>query len=99
MTRMSGKIVIVGYHQGAPREIPLGHWNWMAFNIVNAHFREVATIMRGMTVGMRLLTSGRLSLDGWSPTVRAGATSTRPSRPPSTSPRGSSRPTVTSGAQ
>jgi len=26
--------------------------------------REVSTIMRGMTVGMRLLTSGRLSLDG-----------------------------------
>jgi L-iditol 2-dehydrogenase len=64
VTRMSGKVVLVGYHQGPPREIPLGQWNWMAFNIVNAHFREVSTIMRGMTVGMRLLTSGRLSLDG-----------------------------------
>lgn len=63
-TRMSGKIVLVGFHQGAPREIPLGHWNWMAYQIVNAHFREVSTIMRGMTVGMRLLTAGRLSLDG-----------------------------------
>jgi threonine dehydrogenase-like Zn-dependent dehydrogenase len=64
VTRMSGKIVVVGYHQGEPRAIPLGHWNWMAFEIVNAHFREVATIMRGMRIGMRLLTSGRLSLDG-----------------------------------
>ncbi len=63
VTRMSGKIVIVGYHQGEPRRIPLGHWNWMAFTIVNAHFREVATIMRGMRIGMRLLTSGRLALD------------------------------------
>jgi 2-desacetyl-2-hydroxyethyl bacteriochlorophyllide A dehydrogenase len=63
-TRMSGKLVIVGYHQGGRREIPLGHWNWMAFEIVNAHFREVATIMRGMRIGMRLLTSGRLALDG-----------------------------------
>jgi threonine dehydrogenase-like Zn-dependent dehydrogenase len=34
----------------------------MAFKIANAHFREVATIMRGMEIGMRLLTSGRLSL-------------------------------------
>jgi L-iditol 2-dehydrogenase len=62
VTRMSGKIVLVGYHQGADRAIPLGYWNWMAFQIVNGHFREVATIMRGMTMGMRLLTSGVLDL-------------------------------------
>jgi 2-desacetyl-2-hydroxyethyl bacteriochlorophyllide A dehydrogenase len=64
ITRMSGKVAIVGYHQGGRREIPLAQWNWMAFQVINAHFREVATIMRGMRIGMRLLTSGRLSLDG-----------------------------------
>jgi 2-desacetyl-2-hydroxyethyl bacteriochlorophyllide A dehydrogenase len=64
VTRMSGKVVIVGYHQGGRREIPLGYWNWMAFQVLNAHFREVPTIMRGMRIGMRLLTAGRLSLDG-----------------------------------
>ena len=63
VTRMSGKVVIVGYHQGEPRQIPLGYWNWMAFQILNAHFREEATILRGMRIGMRLLTSGRLSLE------------------------------------
>lgn len=63
VTRMSGKAVIVGYHQGEPRQIPLGYWNWMAFQILNAHFREEATILRGMQIGMRLLTSGRLSLE------------------------------------
>ncbi len=63
VTRMSGKVVIVGFHQGEPRQIPLGYWNWMAFQIINAHFRETPTIMRGMRIGMRLLTSGRLSLD------------------------------------
>jgi L-iditol 2-dehydrogenase len=62
-TRMSGKVAIVGYHQGGMRELPLGAWNWMAFEIVNAHFRDMATIMRGMRVGMRLMTSGRLALD------------------------------------
>lgn len=62
VTRMSGTIVIVGFHQGEPRHIPLGEWNWMAFRIVNAHFRDVATIMRGMTVGMRLLLSGQLAM-------------------------------------
>jgi len=64
VTRMSGKVAIVGYHQGAPRTIPLAQWNWMAFQILNAHFRDVNTILRGMTVGMRLLTAGKLSLSG-----------------------------------
>jgi L-iditol 2-dehydrogenase len=63
VTRMSGTIAIVGYHQGEQRTIPLGQWNWMAFRIANAHFREVTTILRGMEIGMRLLTSGRLCLD------------------------------------
>ena len=63
VTRMSGKVVIVGYHQGGMREIPLAYWNWMAFQIINAHFREISTILRGMRIGMRLLTSGRLTLD------------------------------------
>ena len=64
ITRMSGTVVIGGYHQGEPRSIPLGQWNWMAFRVANAHFRDVATILRGMDRGMRLLTSGRITLDG-----------------------------------
>ncbi|GAA4572375.1 zinc-binding dehydrogenase [Micromonospora coerulea] len=63
-TRMSGTIAIVGFHQGADRTIPLAYWNWMAFRVVNAHFRDVAVIMRGMSVGMRLLAGGVLSMDG-----------------------------------
>jgi len=63
-TRMSGKVALVGFHQGEPRRVPLGHWNWMAFRLVNAHFRDEATIMRGMSVGMRLVNSGQLSLAG-----------------------------------
>jgi L-iditol 2-dehydrogenase len=63
VTRMSGKVAIVGYHQGGSRELPLAAWNWMAFQIVNAHFRDLDTIMDGMRAGMRLLTSGRLALD------------------------------------
>lgn len=30
VTRMSGKVVIVGFHQGGMRELPLAYWNWMA---------------------------------------------------------------------
>jgi threonine dehydrogenase-like Zn-dependent dehydrogenase len=63
-TRMSGTVAIVGYHQGADRTLPLAYWNWMAFRLVNAHFRDLAVIMRGMSVGMRLYSSGVLSMDG-----------------------------------
>ena len=64
VTRTSGTIVIAGYHQGAPRSIPLGEWNWRAFHIVNGHVRDVPTILRGLRAGMRLVTTGRLSLEG-----------------------------------
>jgi L-iditol 2-dehydrogenase len=63
-TRMSGTLVIAGYHQGPPRQVPLADWNWKAFRIANAHFRDQATILRGLRAGMRLVTSGRLSLAG-----------------------------------
>jgi len=63
-TRMSGTIAIVGFHQGADRAIPLAYWNWMAFTIVNAHFRDLAVIMRGMATGMRLVAGGVLPTDG-----------------------------------
>jgi threonine dehydrogenase-like Zn-dependent dehydrogenase len=62
VTRMSGKVAIVGFHQGPSREVPLAFWNWMAFTIVNGHFREVSTIMRGMTVGMRLFAADVIDL-------------------------------------
>ena len=55
VTRMGGKLCIVGYHVGAPRVVPLGRWNWMAFEVINAHFRDVETIMKGMRAGMRLV--------------------------------------------
>jgi L-iditol 2-dehydrogenase len=62
VTRMSGTVAIVGYHQGEPRQVPLDYWNWMAFKIANCHFRELVTIRHGMQTGVRLLTSGRLNL-------------------------------------
>jgi L-iditol 2-dehydrogenase len=61
-TRMSGKLCIVGYHQGGTRRIRLGHWNWMAFSIINAHFRDRAMILSGMRAGLRLMSAGALDV-------------------------------------
>jgi L-iditol 2-dehydrogenase len=63
VTRMSGTIAIAGYHQGAPRAIDLESWNWNAFRIVNAHFRDVAVIMHGMRTAARLLTAKRIAME------------------------------------
>lgn len=60
--RMEGKLVIFGYHPG-PRQIKdLGFWNWMAFDIVNAHFRSLDTILEGSRIGMELLNQGKLKI-------------------------------------
>jgi threonine dehydrogenase-like Zn-dependent dehydrogenase len=59
---MSGKVVLVGFHQGPPRSVPLGYWNWMAYDLRNAHFREMSTILHGMEVAMRLLRAGIVDL-------------------------------------
>jgi threonine dehydrogenase-like Zn-dependent dehydrogenase len=60
VTRMSGKVVLVGYHQGPDRAIPLGFWNWMAYDLRNGHFRDVPVILRGMRIGARLTAAGLL---------------------------------------
>ena len=63
LTRMSGTVAIAGYHQGEPRSIDLATWNWKAFRIVNAHFRDLEVIMNGMRTAGRLLTSKRISME------------------------------------
>lgn len=63
VTRMSGTVTIAGYHQGEPRTIDLATWNWKAFRVVNAHFRDVGVIMRGMRAAGRLLASKRIAME------------------------------------
>lgn len=62
MCRMEGKLVIFGYHPG-PRKIKdLGYWNWMAFDIINAHFRNINTILNGTRIGMEMLNDGKINM-------------------------------------
>ncbi|MDO8550765.1 MAG: zinc-binding dehydrogenase [Ignavibacteria bacterium] len=60
--RMEGKLVIFGFHPG-PRKIKdLGYWNWMAFDIINAHFRDLNTILNGTRIGMEMLNAGKINM-------------------------------------
>ncbi len=61
--RMEGKLVIFGYHPGERIIRDLGYWNWMAFNIINAHFRDRNTILKGMRIGMEMLNSGKIKME------------------------------------
>jgi 2-desacetyl-2-hydroxyethyl bacteriochlorophyllide A dehydrogenase len=60
--RMEGKLVIFGYHPGARTIKDLGYWNWMAFEIINAHFRDLQTILKGSQRGIELLNAGKINL-------------------------------------
>jgi 2-desacetyl-2-hydroxyethyl bacteriochlorophyllide A dehydrogenase len=60
--RMEGKLVIFGYHPGERKIIDLGYWNWMAFNIINAHFRNIHTILHGSGLGIELLNEGKINM-------------------------------------
>lgn len=62
ITRMEGKVVIFGYHPGQRIIKDLGYWNWMAFDIINAHFRDLRTILKGADIGIRLLNVHKLNM-------------------------------------
>jgi L-iditol 2-dehydrogenase len=58
--RMSGKLVIGGFHQGGLRQLDLGDLNWRAIKPINAHFRDEQLIMKGMRDAADLMNRGLL---------------------------------------
>lgn len=62
LVRAHGVLSIVGYHQGGPRQVDVGMWNWKAIDVVNAHVRRRADLMESMHIGLELTASGLLDL-------------------------------------
>jgi L-iditol 2-dehydrogenase len=62
IVRMEGKLEVFGFHVGDSRAVPWGHWNWMAYEIINGHVRSAQVYVEGMIIGLRLLESGRLNM-------------------------------------
>ena len=60
LTREEGTLAIVGYHQGAGRQVPVHEWNWKALRLVNCHVRNPARIMDGARRALHLLQAGML---------------------------------------
>ncbi len=63
VVRMEGKLEVFGFHQGASRSVDWGHWNWMAFQIVNGHTRDPRVYVEGIRLGMGLIERGHLDMD------------------------------------
>lgn len=60
--RMEGKLVIFGFHPGRRTIKDFGYWNWMAFDIINAHFRDMNNILNGTRIGMEMLNSEKINM-------------------------------------
>lgn len=62
LVRMEGKLEVFGFHQGTPREVDWGYWNWMAFQIVNGHTRSPDIYVEGMRLGIGMIERGALDM-------------------------------------
>jgi threonine dehydrogenase-like Zn-dependent dehydrogenase len=58
--REQGRLVVAGFHQDGRRSIDLCAWNWKAFDVVNAHFRDPAVNADGMRAAADAIASGTL---------------------------------------
>jgi threonine dehydrogenase-like Zn-dependent dehydrogenase len=60
--RAHGVLSILGYHQGGPRQVEVGMWNWKAIDVVNAHVRRRADLLESMRIGLELAAKGLIDL-------------------------------------
>jgi threonine dehydrogenase-like Zn-dependent dehydrogenase len=62
LVRAHGVLSILGYHQGGPRQVDVGMWNWKAIDVVNAHVRRQEDLMESMRIGLELSSRGLLNI-------------------------------------
>jgi threonine dehydrogenase-like Zn-dependent dehydrogenase len=62
LVRAHGILSILGYHQGGPRQVDVGMWNWKAIDVVNAHVRRQDLLMESMRIGLELTAHGLLDI-------------------------------------
>jgi threonine dehydrogenase-like Zn-dependent dehydrogenase len=58
LTREGGRLIIAGYHQDGPRQVNMQLWNWRGFDVINAHERDPAVVLRGMREAVAVIESG-----------------------------------------
>ncbi|HYF93279.1 MAG TPA: zinc-binding dehydrogenase [Symbiobacteriaceae bacterium] len=62
LVRIRGRLVIYGYHQGAPRQVNMQQWNWKGLDVINAHERDHRVYVAGLKAGLDLAAQGKVSI-------------------------------------
>ncbi len=62
IVRMEGKLEVFGFHQGKPRMVDWGRWNWMAFDVINGHTRTQSIYVDGLRIGIGMMERGMLEM-------------------------------------
>jgi NADPH:quinone reductase len=62
LTAYGGRLVIAGYHADGPRTVNLQTWNWKGIDVVNAHERDPAVVLRDLRHALKLATERQLDL-------------------------------------
>ncbi|MDB4963846.1 MAG: threonine dehydrogenase [Myxococcales bacterium] len=60
LCRVRGRLVIAGFHQDGPRQVDMFLWNWRGLDVINAHEREPAAYIAGMTAALDRIAAGWL---------------------------------------
>jgi threonine dehydrogenase-like Zn-dependent dehydrogenase len=60
LTRVRGRLLIVGYHQDGRRSVDMHLWNWRGLDVVNTHERDRAVYVEGMREAVAAMAGGRL---------------------------------------
>jgi threonine dehydrogenase-like Zn-dependent dehydrogenase len=60
LTRVRGRLVIVGYHQDGRRSVDMQLWNWRGLDVINAHERDPAVYVAGLRDAVEAVRAGRL---------------------------------------
>ena len=55
-----GRLIVAGYHQDGPRQVNMQMWNWKGIDVINAHERDPAAMLRGLREAVDAVASGRL---------------------------------------
>jgi threonine dehydrogenase-like Zn-dependent dehydrogenase len=60
LCRVRGRLVLAGYHQDGRRSVDVQLWNWRGLDVVNAHERDPAVVLRGLRAAADAVVAGRI---------------------------------------
>lgn len=60
LTRVRGRLIIAGFHQGGMRSVNLQLWNWRGLDVINAHERDPQQYINGIKKAIEAVLSGEM---------------------------------------